>query len=70
MSVPNHRLRELAQEYLRMAHANYRERNMQRIYFARLAREYGLSYQAIADAYEMTESGVRAMLQRAEDPHE
>lgn len=70
MSVPNHRLRELAHQYLELSQANYRHHYAQRIYFARLARQYGLTYKAIADAYGMTESGVRVMLKRAEDEGE
>ena len=66
MSVPNENRAALAREFLRMAHKNYQTHYAQRIYFARISREHGLTNKEIADAYEMTESGVRKMLDRAE----
>lgn len=66
MSVPKDDRVRFAQEFLRLAHENYRTHYAQRVYFARLARQYGLSNQAIADAYGITEAAVRAMLRRAE----
>ena len=66
MSVPNENRAALAREFLRMAHQNYQTHYAQRIYFARISREHGLTNKEIADAYEMTESGVRKMLERAE----
>ena len=67
MSVPNEDRAALAREFLRMANHNYRTHYAQRIYFARIAREHGLTNQEIAEAYGMTESGVRKMLDRAGD---
>lgn len=66
MSVPNEDRATLAREFLRMAHKNYQTHYAQRVYFARISREHGLTNREIADAYEMTESGVRKMLERAE----
>jgi len=66
MSVPNEDRATLAREFLRMAHKNYQTHYAQRVYFARISREHGLTNKEIADAYEMTESGVRKMLERAE----
>ena len=66
MSVPNEDRAALAREFLRMAHQNYLTDYAQRIYFARISREHGLTNKEIAEAYEMTEAGVRKMLDRAE----
>ena len=66
MSVPNENRAQLAREFLRMAHQNYQTHYAQRIYFARISREHGLTNKEIAEAYEMTEAGVRKMLDRAE----
>lgn len=66
MSVPNENRAALAREFLRMAHKNYQEHYAQRIYFARISREHGLTNKEIAEAYEMTEAGIRKMLDRAE----
>lgn len=66
MSVPANDRTKFAQEFLRLAHKTYQHHYSQRVYFARLAREHGLTNQAIADAYEITEAAVRAMLKRAE----
>ena len=66
MSVTNEDRATLAREFLRMAHKNYQTHYAQRVYFARISREHGLTNKEIADAYEMTESGVRKMLERAE----
>lgn len=66
MSVPNENRAPLAREFLRMAHQNYQTHYAQRIYFARISREHGLTNKEIAEAYEMTEAGVRKMLDRAE----
>ena len=66
MSVPNENRAALAREFLRMAHQNYQTHYAQRIYFARISREHGLTNKEIAEAYEMTEAGVRKMLKRAE----
>lgn len=67
MSVPTEGRAALAHEFLRMAHENYRTHYAQRVYFARISREHGLTNREIADAYEMTEAGVRKMLERAGD---
>lgn len=67
MSVPTEGRAALANEFLRMAHENYRTHYAQRVYFARISREHGLTNREIADAYEMTEAGVRKMLERAGD---
>jgi len=67
MSLPNRDHTELALTYLRLAHQTYRDHYAQRVYFAKLARQYGLTNQQIADAYELTEGAIRKMLQREGD---
>ena len=66
MSVPNEGRAALAREFLRMAHKNYQEHYAQRVYFARISREHGLTNKEIADAYGITEGAVRYMLKQAE----
>ena len=66
MSVPNEDHAALAREFLRMAHQNYQTHYAQRVYFARISREHGLTNKEIADAYGITEGAVRHMLKRAE----
>ena len=66
MSVPNEDRAALAREFLRMAHQNYQEHYAQRVYFARISREHGLTNKEIAEAYGITEGAVRHMLKRAE----
>ena len=67
MSVPNEDRAALAREFLRMAHQNYQTHYAQRVYFARISREHGLTNQEIAEAYGITEGAVRHMLKRAEE---
>ena len=66
MSVPNEDRAALAREFLRMAHQNYKTHYAQRVYFARISREHGLTNKEIAEAYGITEGAVRHMLKRAE----
>lgn len=57
--------KEIARTFLRMANAEYQTRRSNRAYFAKVAREHGLTNQDIADEYGLTEAAVRAMIQRA-----
>ena len=66
MSVPNEDRAALAREFLRMAHQNYKTHYAQRVYFARISREHGLTNKEIAEAYGITEGAVRYMLKQAE----
>ena len=66
MSVPNENRAQLAREFLRMAHQNYKTHYAQRVYFARISREHGLTNKEIAEAYGITEGAVRHMLKQAE----
>ena len=54
----------IARTFLRLANDQYRDHYRQRIYFARLARQHGLTNQEIATEYGVTEGAVRKMLQR------
>ena len=65
MSVPNEDRAALAREFLRMAHQNYKTHYAQRVYFARISREHGLTNKEIAEAYGITEGAVRHMLKQA-----
>lgn len=69
MSVPARGVldrKEIARTFLRLANEEYQTRRSNRAYFARLAREHGLTNQDIADEYGITEAAVRHMIQRAE----
>lgn len=56
---------ELDRTFLALANDAYQESRQNRVKYAQLAREYGLTNQEIADAYGVTEAAVRHMLKRA-----
>ena len=65
MSLPSRGVldrKEIARTFLRLAHVEYQTRRSNRVYFATLAREHGLTNQDIANEYGMTEAAVRAMI--------
>jgi hypothetical protein len=65
-AVPDRK--EIARTFLRLASAQYQEHRQHRAYYARIAREHGLTNQDIADEYGVTEAAVRQMIQRAAEP--
>ena len=69
MSVPSYGQKdpkELDRTFLALANDAYQESRQNRVKFAQLAREAGLTNQEIADEYGITEAAVRHMLKRAE----
>lgn len=58
----------IARTFLRLANADYRRVYDQRGYYARIARQHGLTNQDIADEYGITEGAVRAIIQRSGTP--
>jgi DNA-binding transcriptional regulator LsrR (DeoR family) len=56
---------ELDRTFLGLANDAYQESKDNRVKFAQIAREAGLTNQEIADAYGITEGAVRQMLKRA-----
>ena len=56
---------DLARQFLHLANEEYQIRRRNRGYFARLAKDYGLTNQEIADVYGITEAAVRALIKRA-----
>jgi DNA-binding transcriptional regulator LsrR (DeoR family) len=68
MSVPSRAKndpKELPRTFLAHAEYAYKESRQNRVKYAQLARESGLTNQEIADEYGITEAAVRAMLKRA-----
>ena len=57
--------KDLARTFLKLASAEYQNHKLHRAYYARIAREHGLTNQDIANEYGVTEAAVRAMIQRA-----
>lgn len=57
--------KDLARTFLKLASEQYQENRRHRAYYARIAREHGLTHQDIANEYGITEAAVRAMIQRA-----
>ena len=55
----------IARTFLRLANADYRRVCDHRGYYAKIAREHGLTNQDIATEYGITEAAVRQMIQRA-----
>lgn len=55
----------IARQFLQLANADYRRVCDQRGYYARIARQHGLTNQDIADEYGITEGAVRALIARA-----
>jgi DNA-binding transcriptional regulator LsrR (DeoR family) len=69
MSLPSRAEKDpkaLDRTFLGLANDAYQESRKNRVKYAQLARELGLTNQAIADAYGVTEAAVRQMLQRAD----
>lgn len=56
---------ELARTFLKLANSEYQKHKLHRSYYARIAREHGLTHQEIADAYGITEAAVRGLIARA-----
>lgn len=59
--------KQLDRTFLRLAHESYQESRRNRIQYALLAREMGLTNQEIGSAYGVTEAAIRQMLKRAAD---
>lgn len=57
--------KDIARTFLKLANGQYQEHRQHRAYYARIAREHGLTNQDIANEYGVTEAAVRAMVQRA-----
>lgn len=57
--------KELALTFLTLANDQYQQQRLNRAYYARIAREHGLTNQDIADAYGVTETAIRSLLKRA-----
>lgn len=57
--------KEIARTFLRLANTEYQTRRSNRAYFAKVARDHGLTNQDIANEYGVTEAAVRQMIQRA-----
>jgi len=57
--------KDLARTFLKLANGQYQEHRQHRAYYARIAREHGLTHQDIADEYGITEAAVRALIKRA-----
>jgi len=55
----------IARKFLRLANDDYLRVCDRRGYYARIAREHGLTNQDIADEYGITEAAVRAIIKRA-----
>ena len=56
---------ELARTFLKLANNEYQQHRIHRGYYARVAKDHGLTNQDIADLYGITESAVRALIKRA-----
>lgn len=54
--------REIARTFLRLANEEYQGQRRHRSYYARIAREHGLTHKEIGDAYGVTESAIRQMI--------
>jgi len=55
----------IAREFLRLANDDYQRICNLRGYYAKIARQHGLTNQDIADEYGITEAAVRAIIKRA-----
>lgn len=68
MSVPvdgTDSRKEIARTFLSLANDEYQQHQTHRGYYARIAKEHGLTNQEIADAYGITEAAVRGLIRRA-----
>jgi DNA-binding transcriptional regulator LsrR (DeoR family) len=57
--------KQIARTFLQLANSEYQTHRAHRGYYARIAREHGLTNQDIADEYGITEAAVRALIKRA-----
>lgn len=57
--------KELAITFLTLANSEYQNQRLHRPYYARIAREHGLTNQQIGEIYGITEAAVRALIKRA-----
>lgn len=57
--------KDLDRTFLGLANEAYQESRQNRVRYAQLAREVGLTNQEIGDVYGITEAAVRQMLKRA-----
>jgi len=55
----------IARTFLGLANAEYQAHRTHRGYYARIAKDHGLTNQEIADVYGITEAAVRALIKRA-----
>jgi hypothetical protein len=55
----------IARTFLQFANADYQRIRNLRGYYAKIARQHGLTNQDIADEYGITEAAVRAIIKRA-----
>jgi len=58
-------LKRLAREFLELQQQRHQQNRIHRPYFARLARDYGLTHQEIGEVYGITEAAVRSMIKRS-----
>jgi DNA-binding transcriptional regulator LsrR (DeoR family) len=58
-------LRDIARTFLTLANSDYQQHRSLRGYYARIAKQHGLTNQEIADAYGITEAAVRTLIKRA-----
>jgi len=56
---------EIARTFLELANTEYQKHRLHRGYYARIAKEHGLTNQEIADTYGITEAAVRGLISRA-----
>lgn len=56
--------KDLALFYCAESHRLHQTHYAKKIYFAKLARQYGATYQEIADTYGVSEAAVRSLLKR------
>lgn len=57
--------KDLAITFLTLANSEYQSHRLHRSYYARIAREHGLTNQQIGEIYGITEAAVRALIKRA-----
>lgn len=55
----------IARTFLKLANDEYQKHRHHRGYYARIAKQHGLTNQEIADAYGITEAAVRTLIKRA-----
>lgn len=57
--------KEIARQFLRIENAIDQHSRFHRPYFAKLAKQYGLTNQEIADEYGISEAAVRGLIKRS-----